>query len=100
MASPMPRLAPETKAILPSRSNRLVLDIAITLSEPGLKGGFADDLQGHLFQQLVHHDELSEALVLGLAMEEAVVDLLHDAGQAEQAVAVVEVEVVDADAGA
>jgi hypothetical protein len=33
-------------------------------------------------------------------MEEAVVDLLHDAGQAEQAVGVIEIEVVDLDARA
>ncbi|MNJ80849.1 hypothetical protein D3C77_793840 [compost metagenome] len=31
MASPMPRLAPETKAILPSRSNRWVLDMLFSL---------------------------------------------------------------------
>lgn len=30
-ASPMPRLAPETKAILPSRSNRWVLDMLFSL---------------------------------------------------------------------
>src|SRR5690606_5646142 len=67
MASPMPRLAPETKAILPSRSNSWVLDIVIT---PGLESGLADDLQAHLLQQFVHVNELSEALVLGLAMVE------------------------------
>jgi hypothetical protein len=43
-------------------------------------------------------NELREAFVLSLAVVEAVVDLLHDAGQAEQAVGVVEVEIVDADA--
>src|SRR3546814_10588431 len=31
MASPIPRLAPETKAILPSRSNRVVLDMVVPL---------------------------------------------------------------------
>jgi hypothetical protein len=41
-----------------------------------------------LLQQFVHVNELREAFVLGLAMVEAVVDLLHDAGQAEQAVGV------------
>src|SRR5689334_5064576 len=60
-----------------------------------LQAGFVDDLQAHLLQQLVHVNELRKAFVLGLAMVEAVVDLLHDAGQAEQAVGVVEVEIVD-----
>src|SRR3990167_3052413 len=104
MASPIPRLAPETKAILPSRSNSVVLDMDVSFLVEGLFGRLqlrlGDDLQAHLLQQFVHLDELGEAFVLGLAVVVAVVDLLHDAGQAEQAVGVVEVDALDLDAGA
>jgi hypothetical protein len=46
----MPRLAPETKAILPSRSNRWVLDMGF-LVVGAQRLGFGDDLQAHLLQQ-------------------------------------------------
>nr|GFA56656.1 hypothetical protein [Tanacetum cinerariifolium] len=100
IASPIPRLAPETKAILPSRSNNCVLGIPSFLVVTQSKGRTADHLQGHALQQRVHVDELREALVPGLAVEKAVVDLLNDAGEAKQAVGVIKVEVVDADARA
>src|SRR3990167_8467082 len=94
MDSPMPRLAPETKAILPSRSNSWVLDMGIYFLVERLFGRLqlrlGNDLQAHLLQQLVHLHELGEAFVLGLTVVVAVVDLLDDAGQAEQAVAVID----------
>jgi hypothetical protein len=57
-----------------------------------------DDLQAHLLQQLVHMNELGEAFVLGLAVVVAVVYLLHEAGQAEPAEGVVEIDDLDLDA--
>ncbi len=62
------------------------------------EAGLGNDLQGHLFQQAVHVNELGETLVLGLAVVVAVVDLLNDPCQAEQAIAIVVIEVVQADA--
>src|SRR5690606_38905906 len=100
-ASPMPRLAPETKAILPSRSNRLVLDILFPLGRwSRLQLGVVDDLQTDLLQLVVHLHEFGETLILGLAVIEAVVDLLDDPRQTEQSIGVVEIDALDLDPGA
>ena len=100
---------------LPAKSDYAVLQIHRSVQFAGKSGrriagsykwcvvseaGFLDDLQTHLLQQFVHVNELREAFVLGLTMEEAVVDLLHDTCKTKQAVGVVEVEVVDLDASA
>lgn len=63
------------------------------------EAGFLDDRR-LICSSSVHVNELCEAFVLGLDMEETVVDLLYDAVEAKQVVVVLGVEILDLEAQA
>src|SRR2546426_399826 len=96
MASPMPRLAPVTRATLPLRSKvlgMLILGEVPALHKDASQRRLGNDAFATLAQVVRKRPEGGEHGVAGVAFLEALVDLLHDAGQAEQAIDLVEIEV-------
>src|SRR3989344_8057109 len=106
MASPMPRLEPVTRATLPVRSNGFFRFSALLMvlkvercTGRASQLRLGDDAQATLLQVAHERPEGGEGRVARVAFLEALVDLLRDAGQAEQAIHRVEIEVVHAEAG-